>query len=97
MKVRGFSSVVRREFTGGRIYFNKPAQTEPQISSNVTGLSANVVANPSGPVGPGASKDSPDYKNPEYFCYNRMSYHEAEIEMLKYRCPQPDNKKPYKQ
>jgi len=42
-------------------------------------------------VGPGASKDG-QYKNPEYFCYNRMSYFEAEIEMSKYRLPQPSNK-----
>jgi hypothetical protein len=43
-------------------------------------------------VGPGASKDG-KYKNPEYFCYNPMSYFEAEIEMLKYRLPQPSNKR----
>jgi hypothetical protein len=42
-------------------------------------------------VGPGASKDG-QYKNPEYFCYNRMSYFEAESEMSKYRLPQPSNK-----
>ena len=39
-------------------------------------------------VGPGASKDS-DYKNPEYFAYHNVSYFEAEIELAKYRCPQP--------
>lgn len=44
-------------------------------------------------VGPGASKSS-DYKNPEYFLYNKNSYFEAEIEMLKYRCPQPKAKEP---
>lgn len=43
-------------------------------------------------VGPGASK-SGEYKNPEYFCYNTTSYFEAEVEMLKYRLPQPS---PYK-
>lgn len=42
-------------------------------------------------VGPGASKDG-KYKNPEYFCYDRMSYFEAEVEMSKYRLPQPSNK-----
>jgi hypothetical protein len=42
-------------------------------------------------VGPGASKGG-QYKNPEYFCYNRMSYFEAEMEMSKYRLPQPSNK-----
>ncbi|EEB17382.1 conserved hypothetical protein [Pediculus humanus corporis] len=42
-------------------------------------------------VGPGASKSS-IYKNVEYFCYNNVSYFEAEVEMLKYRLPQPSNK-----
>lgn len=43
-------------------------------------------------VGPGAKKDGA-YKNPEYYCYNDMSYFEAEVEMAKYRIPQPSNKK----
>jgi hypothetical protein len=43
-------------------------------------------------VGPGAKKDGV-YKNPEYFCYNENSYFEAEVEMAKYRIPQPSNKK----
>lgn len=59
--------------------------------ANVPGLSSAVYKVPSGDVGPGASKDG-KYKNPEYFCYNRMSYFEAEVEMLKYRLPQPSNK-----
>jgi hypothetical protein len=42
-------------------------------------------------VGPGASKGG-QYKNPEYFCYNKMSYFEAEVELSKYRLPQPSNK-----
>nr|CAD7197269.1 unnamed protein product [Timema douglasi] len=41
-------------------------------------------------VGPGAAKQG-QYKNPEYFCYNPISYFEAEIEMAKYRIPQPSS------
>ncbi|KAK3927392.1 NADH dehydrogenase [ubiquinone] flavoprotein 3, mitochondrial [Frankliniella fusca] len=55
---------------------------------NVTGLSKKVLDVPNTEVGPGASK-STAYKNPEYFCYNPASYFEAEVELLKYRCPQP--------
>uniref|UniRef100_A0A1B6LUA1 Uncharacterized protein n=1 Tax=Graphocephala atropunctata TaxID=36148 RepID=A0A1B6LUA1_9HEMI len=74
----------------------KPPASKPATSSssdfvpksNVTGLSANCVASPSGEVGPGASK-SAAYKNPEYFCYHNTSYFEAEVEMSKYRLPQP--------
>lgn len=58
------------------------------VNANVPGLSANCVKTNSQPVGPGASADG-QYKVPEYYCFNRMSYHEAEVEMLKYRCPQP--------
>lgn len=59
---------------------------------DVKGLSVKVVEVPSEPVGPGASKSS-EYKNPEYFSYNNMSYFEAEVEMLKFRLPQPSSKK----
>uniref|UniRef100_A0A1B6GY67 Uncharacterized protein n=1 Tax=Cuerna arida TaxID=1464854 RepID=A0A1B6GY67_9HEMI len=65
-----------------------PSSTDFVPKANVTGLSSKCVATPSGEVGPGASK-SGDYKNPEYFCYNNTSYFEAEIEMAKYRLPQP--------
>lgn len=98
IKARHLSSVVRREFTGGRIYFNKTKTTEKVASTsakgvpeNVPGLSASVVQLTSDPVGPGAAKNK-DYKNVEYFCYNNMSYFEAEIEMAKYRLPQPSSK-----
>uniref|UniRef100_A0A1B6E9G1 Uncharacterized protein n=1 Tax=Clastoptera arizonana TaxID=38151 RepID=A0A1B6E9G1_9HEMI len=64
------------------------ANTGSSVKSNVTGLSSNVLSVPTNEVGPGASK-SGKYKNPEYFCYNTTSFFEAEIEMLKYRCPQP--------
>ncbi|XP_034474260.1 uncharacterized protein LOC117781590 [Drosophila innubila] len=56
--------------------------------SNVTGLSSACVKPTSTPVGPGASTTS-NYKVPEYFCFNRFSYAEAEVEMAKFRCPQP--------
>ncbi|KAH8356909.1 uncharacterized protein LOC110181837 [Drosophila serrata] len=55
---------------------------------SVTGLTSNCVKPNSGPVGPGASV-SGEYKVPEYYCFNRFSYAEAEVEMAKYRCPQP--------
>lgn len=42
-------------------------------------------------TGPGASKNG-KYKNPEYFCYHPTSYFDAEIEMLKFRLPQPSAK-----
>lgn len=44
-------------------------------------------------VGPGASKDSPNYKNPEYFAYHVMSFADMDLEMVKHRVPQPSNKK----
>ncbi|XP_017146384.1 uncharacterized protein LOC108158514 [Drosophila miranda] len=60
----------------------------PPSSSKVTGLSSNCVKPTSAPVGPGASASS-GYKVPEYFSFNRFSFAEAEVEMAKYRCPQP--------
>ncbi|XP_064538455.1 NADH dehydrogenase [ubiquinone] flavoprotein 3, mitochondrial [Drosophila montana] len=56
--------------------------------SNVTGLSSACVRPTTTPVGPGASPTS-GYKVPEYFSFNRFSFAEAEVEMAKYRCPQP--------
>lgn len=72
---------------------SKPPKSASQpkaegVNANVPGLSANIVKPNSQPVGPGASVDG-QYKVPEYYCFNRMSYHEAEVEMAKYRCPQP--------
>lgn len=98
IKARNLSSIVRRDFMGGRIYFNKPQQSQQTVTSfqplvdKVTGLSEKICSIPNEPVGPGATKTSDDYKNAEYFCYNNMSYVDAEIEMSKYRCPQPSNK-----
>lgn len=35
---------------------------------------------------PGTGKE---YNAPEYFGFNKMSYHEAEVEMQSFRIPQP--------
>ncbi|CAG9583367.1 unnamed protein product [Danaus chrysippus] len=60
------------------------------VNANVPGLSSAVIHNASEPLGPGVDPNkSGPYKVPEYFCYDNMSYFEAEIEMSKYRCPQP--------
>lgn len=95
-RARSFSSS-RRGFKAGIIVFNKQQKSAPPpppaaaSPANVPGLSSDVVRVPSEPVGPGASKAA-DYKNPEYYCYDKTSYFQAEIEMLKYRCPQPSNR-----
>ncbi|XP_072930300.1 uncharacterized protein NdufV3 [Epargyreus clarus] len=60
------------------------------VNANVPGLSSAVIHPVSEPVGPGVDpQKSGAYKVPEYFCYDNMSYFEAEIEMAKFRCPQP--------
>ncbi|XP_011188899.1 uncharacterized protein LOC105216214 [Zeugodacus cucurbitae] len=58
------------------------------VNANVPGLSSNIVKPASGPLGPGASPTG-DYKVPEYYSFNRFSYAEAEVEIAKYRLPQP--------
>lgn len=58
------------------------------VIPDVPGLSPNIVKAKSQPLGPGASSTGP-YKVPEYYCYDRFSYHESEVEMAKFRCPQP--------
>lgn len=83
---------IPRSFTTGKILYNK-SDTATNVPK-VTGLSEACVKVPKDPVGPGAAKNT-GYKNPEYFCYDKTSYFEAEIEMLKYRCPQPSTSKPY--
>lgn len=61
-----------------------------QVVSNVPGLSSAVIEPAAAPVGPNVEPDkSGAYKVPEYFCYNNTSFFEAEIEMSKFRCPQP--------
>ncbi|CAH1159487.1 unnamed protein product [Phaedon cochleariae] len=91
-QIRNFS-LVKRSFTAGKIIYNKQSDTSTPLQS-VQGLSEACVKVPSEPVGPGAAKNR-GYKNPEYFCYDKNSYFEAEIEMLKYRCPQPSTETPY--
>lgn len=59
-----------------------------QINANVPGLSSYVITKKSGSLGPGASQNGV-YKVPEYYSYDRFSYSGAELEMAKYRCPQP--------
>lgn len=77
-----------------RRYCTKPASpsaTSPTPAAkqvSVTGLSPACVGK-NEPVGPGASVNG-EYKVPEYFNYNKMTYFEAEVEMAKYRCPQPN-------
>ncbi|XP_061718372.1 uncharacterized protein LOC133525951 [Cydia pomonella] len=67
-----------------------PLASADKVNANVPGLSQNCIAPASQPVGPGVDpKKSGPYKVPEYYLYNNMSYFEAEIEMSKYRCPQP--------
>ncbi|XP_053950656.1 uncharacterized protein LOC129239658 [Anastrepha obliqua] len=58
------------------------------VNTNVPGLSSNIVKPTSEPLGPGAST-SGKYKVPEYYSFNRFSYAEAEVEIAKYRLPQP--------
>ncbi|KAJ8976834.1 hypothetical protein NQ317_011830 [Molorchus minor] len=81
-RFRQFSSS-RRSFTVGKIIYNKPANAINSSSTipEVSGLSEACVKVPSQPVGPGAAKNT-GYKNPEYFCYNQMSYYEAEVEII---------------
>lgn len=90
-KMRRFSTITR-SFTVGKIIYSK--STTVTNIPKVPGLSQACLKVPQDPVGPGAAKNTA-YKNPEYFCYDKTSYFEAEIEMLKYRCPQPSTKEPY--
>lgn len=66
----------------------KTASSQFSIPKDVPGLTTRCVKEKSQPLGPGASTTG-EYKVPEYYCYDKTSYHEAEIEMLRYRCPQP--------
>lgn len=63
---------------------------QAKVNANVPGLSTAVIHQASEPLGPGVDPNkSGPYKVPEYFCYDNMSYFEAEIEMAKFRLPQP--------
>ncbi|XP_058822962.1 uncharacterized protein LOC131684268 [Topomyia yanbarensis] len=88
--------VVARTFcspTTGRTGAAGGAKPVPpkSASGDVPGLSSKCVHSKSGPIGPGASRDG-EYKVPEYFCYDKGSYFEAEVEMEKFRLPQPSAK-----
>lgn len=67
----------------------QPKAAAAAVNDNVPGLSQKCVLPKSGPHGPGASTTG-DYKVPEYFCYDKNSFAEAEIEMASFRCPQPN-------
>lgn len=78
-----------------RAFSQKPTGTPKKseamsdsVNANVTGLTSYVIKERAEPLGPGASATG-DYKVPEYFCYDRYSYHSAEVELAKHRCPQP--------
>ncbi|KAI5643331.1 NADH dehydrogenase [ubiquinone] flavoprotein 3, mitochondrial domain-containing protein [Phthorimaea operculella] len=72
---------------------SSPSQSSSSSSTGVTdvpGLSTACIEPANEPVGPNVDpKKSGAYKTPEYFQYNAMSYFEAEVEMAKYRIPQP--------
>ncbi|CAH2269215.1 uncharacterized protein LOC120631510 [Pararge aegeria] len=71
-----------------------PSPATAKMVSNVPGLSSAVIHPASEPLGPGVDpQKSGPYKVPEYFCYDNMSYFEAEIEMSKFRLPQPSSLK----
>lgn len=94
------TSRVRNLQLAKRLFSQKPSKTATsnikskeagsggQINTNVIGLTSYVIKQKAEPLGPGASATGA-YKVPEYFCYDRFSYHGAEIELAKYRCPQP--------
>lgn len=89
MYVRAARSAARhvRTFSQGA----KPTSASPSsstVNANVPGLSSKIVLPKSQPLGPGAATDG-KYKVPEYYCYDRTSYYEAEVELAKYRLPQP--------
>ncbi|XP_029734697.1 uncharacterized protein LOC115269975 [Aedes albopictus] len=77
--------------TSGKSAAASQAAAPKPVSGDVPGLSSKCVHSKTGPIGPGASRDG-DYKVPEYYCYDKNSYFEAEIEMLKFRLPQPSSK-----
>lgn len=92
LNVRAFSKGASKSPSGKASGASSPppaAAAPAGINANVPGLSSNIVLPKSQPLGPGASSTG-EYKVPEYYCYTRTSYHEAEVELAKYRCPQPN-------
>lgn len=82
LAVRCFSEAgsVKASGTSGTTVAPKPVDP----LANVSGLTTAVVGKPA------AGAHNADYKVPEYFLYERFSYHHAEIELAPYRCPQPN-------
>lgn len=88
--ITGSSSIIRRFTTQSTKPPTGSAKPAPPagVNANVPGLSKKCVLPKAEPLGPGASSTG-DYKVPEYYCYDKTSYAEAEIEMANFRCPQP--------
>ncbi|CAG9803882.1 unnamed protein product [Chironomus riparius] len=74
---RAFSTTVNKQTTVA-----KPVDP----LKNVIGLTSKCVQNNDAKAVNGTGKE---YKVPEYFGFNRMSYSEAEVEMEKFRIAQP--------
>ncbi|XP_067640138.1 NADH dehydrogenase [ubiquinone] flavoprotein 3, mitochondrial [Eurosta solidaginis] len=91
---RRLSAIARRAYSqttqnvSGAKPIAGPSSSGASVNVNVPGLSSNVVKPTMEPLGPGASPTG-DYKVPEYYSFNRFSYAEAEVELVKYRLPQP--------
>lgn len=86
--VRAFSKKASKPPSSAASSGAAPASPAAGVNANVPGLSQKIVLPRSQPLGPGAATDG-EYKVPEYYCYDRSSYHESEVELAKYRCPQP--------
>ncbi|XP_017483942.1 PREDICTED: uncharacterized protein LOC108372702 [Rhagoletis zephyria] len=87
-------TIARRGYTqAAGVKTPQSSSSSAGVNANVPGLSSKIVKPSSTPLGPGASHTS-EYKVPEYYSFNRFSYAEAEVEIAKYRLPQPSaNKK----
>lgn len=89
--VRGnFMRVISKAYSEIKNQGTGSSSSNTVSPENVSGLSSAVVFSATEPVGPGVQPDkSGVYKTPEYFCYNRTSFYEAEVEIAKYRNPPP--------
>ncbi|CAH0625624.1 unnamed protein product [Chrysodeixis includens] len=79
-----------------RFFSEGPQTTPPSLPPasptlpDVPGLSSNVIQPASQPLGPGVDPQKTGaYKVPEYYQYDSTSFFEAEVEMSKFRLPQP--------
>lgn len=78
-------------------FFSEGPQSTPSSSAqssqtvpDVPGLSSNVIHPANQPLGPGVDPQKTGaYKVPEYYQYDSTSFFEAEVEMSKFRLPQP--------